>query len=145
MLKIINKYKIQVRIYSYSGIIGGNLFTYFFLNENIKKEEEFRYWFLNNFTFFMMILDMFAYYAATFTNVFEIEQDLPYLKEVVGQPKVYCKKCESFKPERTHHCSVCEKCVQKMDHHCPWIVNCVGQRNHKSFFLFMVYSMVSCL
>ena len=96
---------------------------------------------MNNFTFLIMLLDCLAFFICTFTNVHELEQDLPYLKEVVGFKKTYCKKCSNYKPERTHHCSVCDKCVQKMDHHCPWIVNCVGQRNHKSFLLFTIYSM----
>jgi palmitoyltransferase len=30
----------------------------------------------------------------------------------------YCRKCDSFKPERAHHCKVCNTCTLKMDHHC---------------------------
>jgi hypothetical protein len=33
-----------------------------------------------------------------------------------GKPR-YCKKCNSIKPDRTHHCSSCNRCVLKMDHH----------------------------
>eukprot|EP00049_Salpingoeca_infusionum_P011955 m.211583 g.211583 ORF g.211583 m.211583 type:complete len:381 (+) comp15064_c0_seq2:309-1451(+) len=57
----------------------------------------------------------------------------------------YCKKCDNFKPPRTHHCSVCQQCVLKMDHHCPWVHNCIGLYNHRYFFLFMAYLWVGCV
>ena len=55
---------------------------------------------------------------------------------------VFCKQCDSFKPNRTHHCRICNTCAIRMDHHCPWVVNCVGQRSHKSFILFSFYCTI---
>lgn len=56
----------------------------------------------------------------------------------------YCKWCTKYKPDRCHHCRVCRMCILKMDHHCPWIYNCVGFRNHKYFFLLLLYSAIAC-
>jgi len=55
-----------------------------------------------------------------------------------------CKWCSKYKPDRCHHCRVCRICILKMDHHCPWIYNCVGFRNHKYFFLWLLYSTIDC-
>jgi len=56
----------------------------------------------------------------------------------------FCKWCNRFKPDRSHHCRVCRSCILRMDHHCPWIANCVGFRNHKYFFLLVLYSLLDC-
>jgi len=70
----------------------------------------------------------------------------PLTKEVkVTGERRHCKWCLRYKPDRCHHCRVCDTCVLRMDHHCPWIVNCVGFRNHKYFFLLVLYSVAACM
>ena len=51
----------------------------------------------------------------------------------------YCKMCNVWKPDRTHHCSIYNRCILNMDHHCPWINNCVGFYNRKFFVQLLVY------
>ncbi|KAB5593398.1 Aspartyl-tRNA synthetase [Ceratobasidium theobromae] len=79
-----------------------------------------------------------------------------------------CNKCQSLKPERTHHCRVCKSCILKyvsvpgflnlcglnnapQDHHCPdpnlsisykFLIQ-VGLRNERHFVLFMAYFVVA--
>jgi len=54
----------------------------------------------------------------------------------------HCKWCLKYKPDRCHHCRICNVCVLRMDHHCPWVYNCIGFRNHKYFFLLLVYAVL---
>lgn len=60
-------------------------------------------------------------------------------KPVAGEWKRWCKKCQNYKPERSHHCKVCNVCVLQMDHHCPWTMNCVGHDNLPHFLRFLIW------
>lgn len=73
------------------------------------------------------------------TNPGNIDVRRVYVKAEVNDP-LFCKKCNSSRPERSHHCKQCNKCVLKMDHHCPWVANCVGLYNQKHFYLFLLYA-----
>jgi hypothetical protein len=57
-----------------------------------------------------------------------------------------CRKCnDNYKPPRAHHDSVTGRCIVKMDHFCPWVGNAVGALNHKYFFLFILYTIVTSI
>ena len=57
----------------------------------------------------------------------------------------YCKMCDVYKPDRTHHCHILKTCVLVMDHYDPYLLNCVGHHNIKTFLLFRFYSIVHAL
>jgi DHHC palmitoyltransferase len=56
-----------------------------------------------------------------------------------------CKKCDKYRPPRSHHCGICEKCILRFDHHCPFVANCIGFRNLKYFILFLSFSTLDLL
>ncbi|KAG7664915.1 PFA4 [[Candida] subhashii] len=67
-----------------------------------------------------------------------------FIVGLVPQWRRYCKKCQNFKPPRTHHCKTCNQCVLQMDHHCPWTMNCVGHGNLPHFLRFLIWVIFTC-
>ena len=74
-------------------------------------------------------------------TLLEVERPVP---RVDSSPR-WCRFCEIYKPDRTHHCRHCGTCVMQFDResypiyristdsldHCVWIGQCVGWANHK--------------
>ncbi|RZF32986.1 hypothetical protein LSTR_LSTR008699 [Laodelphax striatellus] len=86
----------------------------------------------------LLVNTLFHYYMGVATP-----PGYPPQESLIPEAVSICKKCVAPKPPRTHHCSVCNRCVLKMDHHCPWLNNCVGHYNHRYFFMYMVYIVLS--
>ena len=49
-----------------------------------------------------------------------------------------CKKCNIYRPKRTHHCSYCNKCILEMDHHCFTLNKCIGKNNFKDYVKYLI-------
>ena len=54
-----------------------------------------------------------------------------------------CKKCNIFRPRRTHHCRYCNKCILEMDHHCFIINKCIGKNNYKIFIKYLIFMEIN--
>ena len=69
--------------------------------------------------------------------------------EAKAQPNIFteriCVTCNIIRPPGASHCSTCDNCVLNFDHHCDYISNCVGKRNHKFFYLFLIFGSISSL
>ncbi|KAH3681532.1 hypothetical protein WICPIJ_007513 [Wickerhamomyces pijperi] len=105
---------------------GGHFFVF---SETFTTYEQ--YWFQ-----FCLSMLWLSYYLAITTSPGSPPSDfktLPY------EWHRWCKKCEGYKPERSHHCKTCGICVLKMDHHCPWTANCVGFANMPHFMRFLLW------
>ena len=53
-----------------------------------------------------------------------------------------CITCKIIRPPGASHCSICDNCVLDFDHHCAFVSNCIGKRNHKTFFLFLIFGSI---
>ena len=74
-----------------------------------------------------------------FINYNNLNESIPYIFQ-----KKPCVTCNIIRPETCSHCSVCDNCIIGMDHHCYYISNCVGIRNHKNFYLFLIFGTILC-
>ncbi|XP_067940031.1 palmitoyltransferase ZDHHC12-B-like isoform X2 [Watersipora subatra] len=76
-------------------------------------------------------------------NITQIEESIiSHQTEVSAAnlvPDRTCKICKIPQPIRSRHCEDCNRCVLKYDHHCPWLSTCVGEKNHKFFWLFLLF------
>lgn len=61
-------------------------------------------------------------------------------------PRIYtkrkCDTCKIIRPPKASHCFICNNCVLEFDHHCVFVSNCIGKRNHKYFFLFLLFGSI---
>ena len=49
-----------------------------------------------------------------------------------------CRKCNVFRPRRTHHCQYCNRCILDMDHHCFTLNKCIGKNNYIFFIKYLI-------
>lgn len=103
----------------------------------------------------LMFLTLSSFYRAATTNPGGVPQGaewrtpsrpppgLQERKRGTGEPR-WCRHERCYKPDRAHHSSAMGRVVLRMDHHCLWMGNTVGFRNHKFFFLFLLYANAAC-
>jgi len=64
-------------------------------------------------------------------------------KKGAGEEFRFCQKEQKYKPDRAHFCRQLHRNVLRMDHFCPFLANCIGHRNHKHFYLFLLYTALA--
>ena len=65
------------------------------------------------------------------------------ISESAPNSHALCRKCNRYKPPRSHYDSVTQRLVLNMDHFCPWVANTVGFYNRKFFVLFTIYTTIT--
>lgn len=55
---------------------------------------------------------------------------------------LYCKQCEVYLSSLGFHCATCNVCVAEYRHHNLMLNNCITKRNLRSYFIFLVASLV---
>ena len=118
-------------------IVVSGMTTYFIFNTQILKTHFILKTILSITFYFFALMTMICHSMSILISPGTIDEKV--IKSLPKNEKNLCKKCNKFRPLRTHHCSTCNMCVYKMDHHCPWIFNCVGFFNQKIFLLFLFY------
>ncbi|CUS21722.1 LAQU0S03e09186g1_1 [Lachancea quebecensis] len=108
--------------------------SHYFILQNFASRRQ-QLWFE-----FSLTLIWISYALAIFTNP---GRPPPNFEPLTHQWKNYCKKCDTYKPERAHHCKTCKQCVLVMDHHCPWTMNCVGHKNFPHFMRFLTWIVLT--
>ena len=75
-----------------------------------------------------------------------VEENSNENKKKLVIPRIFterkCNTCKIIRPSGASHCRICDNCVMGFDHHCVFISNCVGKRNHKYFFLFLLFGSI---
>ena len=105
---------------------------------------------INKNIFLRIIIGILFYFSLLMTIIshyksITIDNTIDYINPINSLLNNFCQKCNFERPQRSHHCKICGVCNLKMDHHCPYILNCVGEKNEKYFYLFLLYTFLTCL
>ncbi|KAF9762769.1 putative protein S-acyltransferase 13 [Nosema granulosis] len=96
----------------------------------------------------LFLFEFFSLFYLVLTNIRRGYVDYVLVDSSLGKVRLsqrYCRTCNHYKPERTHHCSTCDRCIKKMDHHCMWMSVCVNYDNHGDFIRFIFFTALSNL
>lgn len=84
-----------------------------------------------------------------YLNTKDLEEDVSNLVNndinFIDDDFIYCSKCVSRRPLRSHHCHYCDQCVATYDHHCKVIGTCIGEGNHCRFYIFLFVNFISII
>eukprot|EP00388_Colpodella_angusta_P004888 GDKJ01015604.1.p1 GENE.GDKJ01015604.1~~GDKJ01015604.1.p1 ORF type:complete len:444 (-),score=56.24 GDKJ01015604.1:87-1418(-) len=91
----------------------------------------------------LFALMMISFYQCMVLHPGKVPKNWGFYMGDEAKRRRYCRMCNVWKPDRTHHCSTCGQCVLNMDHHCPWLNNCIGFWNRKFFIQLLSYAFMA--
>ena len=86
-----------------------------------------------------LYLFIFLYRLFKVDSIYKIDNDKELENISEKHDFTSCKKCNIFRPKRTHHCRYCNKCILDMDHHCFSLNKCIGKNNYNIYIKYLIF------
>ena len=86
-----------------------------------------------------LYLFIFLYRLFKVDSIYKIDNDKELENISEKHDFTSCKKCNLFRPKRSHHCRYCNKCILDMDHHCFTLNKCIGKNNYNIYIKYLIF------
>ena len=86
-----------------------------------------------------LYLFVYLYRLVKVDSIYKIDNDKELENISEKHDFTSCKKCNLFRPKRSHHCRYCNKCILDMDHHCFTLNKCIGKNNYNIYIKYLIF------
>ena len=86
-----------------------------------------------------LYLFVYLYRLVKVDSIYRIDNDKELENISEKHDFTSCKKCNLFRPKRSHHCRYCNKCILDMDHHCFTLNKCIGKNNYNIYIKYLIF------
>lgn len=118
---------------------------------NLSEDLYMKRTFITNFKLFVVIIALYSHNMTYIVSpgIIDIKMKKKKSSDKKSQTKFWNKYVSEkhgniLYPPSAHWCSIKNAMVMRMDHFCPWTNNTIGLFNFKPFFLFCVYTFLTC-
>ena len=134
---IINNIQISFQVLLWACVffwIDFDIFTYI-LNDYFIIKSIFGIWLI----ICHLYLFVYLYRLVKVDSIYKIDNDKELENISEKHDFTSCKKCNLFRPKRSHHCRYCNKCILDMDHHCFTLNKCIGKNNYNIYIKYLIF------